>query len=52
MDIGHGIVVHPKATLFALVEAIVAGAGCIIEVEAVIIVSCRKDITWIGDNLF
>ncbi|KAF9241655.1 trimeric LpxA-like protein [Melanogaster broomeanus] len=49
ITIGPSSVVHPKATIFALVGPIVIGSGCIIE-EAVIIVNRRKEVMRIGDN--
>lgn len=52
ITIGAGTVVHPKATIFAIVGPIVIGQNCIIE-EGVIIVNRRKEIMRIGDdNLF
>ncbi|KIJ38913.1 hypothetical protein M422DRAFT_32978 [Sphaerobolus stellatus SS14] len=52
ITIGAGTVIHPKATLFAIVGPIVIGQNCIIE-ESVIIVNRRKEVMRIGDdNLF
>lgn len=52
ITVGAGTIVHPKATIYAIVGPIVIGSNCIIE-ESVIIVNRRKEIMRIGDdNLF
>ncbi|KAK2466705.1 hypothetical protein APHAL10511_000963 [Amanita phalloides] len=52
ISIAQGTIVHPKATIYAIVGPIVIGSNCIIE-ESVTIVNRRKEVMRVGDdNLF